>query len=357
MRRSISGDPTEMALRDLVDAAALMPGGQQILTRGSEYIHKHTKSTNDKYIGCIFFPELEPAARLPVKFSTASAVFTQKDHCYLDTDMLGRCALVMLPKHVGMTKEPTRKWGNNFVPHGYLYTFITNYQDEMWGLPTMLLGDDIPSFYTNVRLIGCSIRIQYIGALMNVSGMGACCLNYGFLPGHESVNTVEDSDYVQHVGTSAGLRQIWAPKDQNDFNYMNLTLESEQYGDSTQAFMIYFSNLPPGSMKLRVDIVRHWEGIPNEIIFPYVSLLREPYSEITIDVVSILHEKCPFFFIVSLAEVQKLWVILKPYLGIFDKLTNNYEVGELGLYSKLTGKNLKAEDNPLEAITKELDLI
>lgn len=353
-----SGDPTENAFRELIDAAILMPGGHSALMKTRDRINRYVESTKSNYINAIFFPEMAEPARLPTKFPSASAVFTQKDHFYCDTDMVGSLSLVILPKHVGGSTLPDMKWGaTDFVKHGYVFQFGENHQDDDWGKPQMLLDDDIPTYYTNIRLIGCSVRIQYIGAMMTVSGMGACCLNYGFMPGRESVNTVEDSDYVQHVGTAAGLRMIWAPKDQNDFNYMNLTTESQKFGDSTQAFMIYYSNLPPGAQKLRVDIVRHFEGIPNEIIYPYVAIGREPHSEATIEAACTFHEKCPFLFTLPLTDVQKTWMLFKGFFGIWDRFLNNFEFTNSGLYSKLTGKNITAEEDKIGAVSSELDLI
>jgi hypothetical protein len=354
---SVVNDPTESALKELIDSAVLMPGSHTSLVRTRDRLNRYIETTNSDYISTLFFPELSPPARLPTKFPTSSSIFTQKDHFYCDSDMLGRLALVILPKHIGSSEIDNMNWGTNTTSQGYVFSFTTNYQDENWGIPQLLLADNIPNYYTNVRLIGCSVRIQYIGALLNVSGMGACCLNYGFMPGHESVNTVEDSDYVQHVGTAAGLRMIWAPKDQNDFNYMNLTTQQQQYGDSTQAFMIYYSNLPAGAQKLRVDIVRQFEGIPNELIYNYVALARQPHSEATIDAAATFHEKCPFLFTLPLADVQKTWVLFKNFFGIWDRFLNNFEYTQSGLYSKISGKNISAESNPLDIVSKELDLI
>ena len=349
-------DPAESALKEMIDSAKLMPGSYGTLTRTRDRINRYIKSTKQDYLTAVFFPEMGPSARLPTKFSTASAIFTQKDHFYADTDMLGRLGIVVLPKHVGNTNDVSKKWGQYMTDEGYVYTFTENFTEELWGKPTMTLSDEIPTYYTNVRLIGCCVRIQYIGTAMTVSGMGACSINYGYIPGFESTKQVEDTDYVQHVGTSAGLRQIWAPKDQNDWNYMNLNRDDTKYGDMSQAFMIYFSNLPPGAQKLRIDIIRHFEGIPNDNIFQYVNLAREPHSEVTLSVAAEVHEKFTFLFTLPLDKVTPVFTKMKVLLEYLDIVAKGLERNESGLYSR-SGKNLLHEDNPLEVLFNEMELV
>ena len=69
------------------------------------------------------------------------------------------------------------------------------------------------------------------------------------------------------------------------------------------------------------------------------------------------HEKCPFLFTVPLKDVNKIFMIFKSYFGIWDRVLDSYDFTSNGLFSRITRKNVTAEENPLESVSKDLDLI
>ncbi len=353
-------DVTEATMKELIEAQSLSPGGHQALARIGDRIKRYINTVNENYIMGVFFPEcVTTAPKLPAKFDPPSTSFTNKSHFYINTDMIGRQALVFFPKAVGGGPNSLIQWGTltDQVQQGYVYTFEENYQDEAWGKPTMQLFDEIPQYYNNVRLIGASIRLTYIGVAQNVSGLMVGCINYGYQMGHENVTVVEDGQYTQHRFTGDGMRCIWLPRDNDDLKYINLTQQATSMGDYSQAVMIYLSNLPPGSQRVRVDIVRHFQGIPNETIYPYVGISREPYNEKTMDIAASFHEKCPFLMTLSPGSVSSVFATFKGLFSVWDKVLDNLENNNGQIYSKITNKNLSMSEKPLEELAKEIDLI
>ena len=350
-------DPTEAALKELVEAQALAPGGHAALMRMGDRIRKYTHPINGGYISTVFFPECVTPSRAPVKFDPPSTVFTSKQHTYISTDMIGRQAIVFFPKAVGGGPEVMMQWGNlsDQVQKGCLYTFEENYTEDAWGVPKMNLYDEIPTYYSNVRLLGSSLRLTYIGTAQNVSGMIVSAMIYGYQMSHESVTMVEDGLYVQHRMCQDGMRNIYLPRDMDDFKYMNLF--NGQLGDYTQAICIYMNNLPPGAQRLRLDVIRHFQGIPLETIFPYVNVAREPYSEKTMEIAAIFHEKCPFLVTLSPAQVSSVYNTFKNVFHIWDKVLDSIETSNGDIISKITGKNLTNSENPIEELMHEIDLI
>ncbi len=353
-------DPTEAAMKELIEASALSPGGHQALQRMGDRIKRYTNTVCEPYIVGVFFPECaQTAPKLPTKFDPPSTSFTNKSHFYISTDMIGRQALVFFPKAVGGGPNALMSWGTltDQVQQGYVYTFEENYQDEAWGKPTMQLYDEIPTYYSNIRLIGASIRLTYIGVAQNVSGLIVGCINYGYQMGHENVTVVEDAQYVQHRFTGDGMRCIWLPRDQDDFKYMNMNNPATAIGDYSQAIMIYLSNLPPGSQRVRVDIVRHFQGIPNETIYPYVGISREPYNEKTMEIAASFHEKCPFLMTLSPSSVSSVFATFKGLFSVWDKLLDNIDNAGGQIVSKVTGRNLSLAEDPLSELAKDIDLL
>ena len=50
-------------------------------------------------------------------------------------------------------------------------------------------------------------------------------------------------------------------------------------------------------------------------------------------------------------------MIFKSYFGIWDRVLGSYDFTSNGLFSRITGKNITAEENPLESASKDFDLI
>jgi hypothetical protein len=298
-------------LDGILEGARQYPGSADEIVGMSNYLKSHVSSTDASYLGNILFPELYPPARLPTRFGLPTAAFSHRSHFYLDPNINGNFGLIIFPKAIGSKK-------------GFAFQYLDSaWQDQNWGTAsTIKIADDVPDYYDHVRINGCVVRITYMGSLDQMSGVLVGSLDYGYIDGQNSVDVVEDGYYVQRNRTGEGIRCIWLPRDQRDQDF--IAADNAEGGDYTQAIMIYGASVPTeGSSKFRVDIERHFEGIPNQRIRDYVELRKASYNAKTLDVLGQIHEKMPHIMTLKMSQIHEVHDVMKNKLGIMDQAIEN----------------------------------
>lgn len=324
-------NPEYKALLDnVLEGVRQFPGASDEILNMSNYLRNQCSSTDSSYIGNLIFPELYPPARLPTRFALPTAAFVNKTHFYVDPNSTGNFGLIIFPKAIGGNLPKAATTTTPAVAAtGYAMQYISNaWQDSNWGAvdESTVVRDDIKNYYDHVRLNGCVVKITYMGSLEQMSGVLVCSIDYGYIAGQNNVDVVEDGYYVQRNRTGEGVRAIWVPRDQRDQDFMDTTTG----GDFSQAIMIYGASLPTeGSAKFRVDIERHFEGIPNQTIRDYVELRKATYSNKTLDILGQLHEKMPQLMTIKPNQVHEMHEIAKNKLGVMDMVIGQY--GEHGV--------------------------
>lgn len=300
-------------LDNVVESVRQYPNATDEITGMARYLTAQVSSTDSSYLGSLLFPELYPPARLPTRFGLPTASFAHRTHFYIDPNQNGNFGLILFPKAIGPKKN------------GYVFSYTNSaWSDQNWGtVDTTKIIDDIPNFYDHVRVNGCVIKITYMGSLEQMSGVLVGSIDYGYIDGQNSVDVVEDGYYVQRNRTGEGIRCIWLPRDTRDQDFIDVSTS----GDYSQAIMIYGASLPTeGSAKFRVDVERHFEGIPNQTIRDYVELRKAGYNPKTLDVLGMLHEKLPGLMTIKNSQVHEMNDIVRNKLGILDQVVEGVYV-------------------------------
>jgi hypothetical protein len=254
--------------------------------------------------------------------------------------VLGNFSLVFYPKAMG--------------PLGYLFIHRSDVWSETnWGPSTLAKADEIATWYDAVRLVGAMIKLTYMGSNDEMSGVLVGSVDYGFNTiTQPTVDRVEEANYVQRSKTVEGLRVIWFYKDTKDTEFV---ATAGNRGDVTQAITIYGTALPmtPGN-KLRCDIERHFEGIPNAEIRDYVEVRKSAYNENTLKALDAIHEKLPQLLNIKPNQLYEMHKLVMPKLSALDQILDTISPhGRGGLQYALTGEALgstEVESNSLAGI-------
>jgi hypothetical protein len=216
-----------------------------------------------EYVMSVLFPEYYPAARLPWAFPIPTAVFSQREHFYFDCNPDGNWGLVFIPQH-----NDGLNAGSPFLE---IYTDPA-FAASNWGAVTTTYSDNIGTYYDKVRLTAAVIVITYLGSLDDSTGVMVGGLDYGYIAGSDkTIDNVEDGYYIQRSSPFEGLRHVWWARDNKDFEFSSPGIAFDS------AILAYGQAFNP-STKLRIDIERHWEGIPNAEIRDYIEVKRAPHT-------------------------------------------------------------------------------
>lgn len=209
------------------------------------------KEFDDKYISALLFPEDSEAARIPTKFPLATANATQTFSFYVSTGNQGCGYVSVLPLDLSfcMAYQSRPEFDGNPQDSGALkhsYLNDTNcYQ--------------ILDFYAQGRVVGCSVRAQYIGEAMTESGLMVGAHVYDSTLGRISENVVENGYYISRGRPHEGIRLAYLPRDDGDLEYtaLDYRVKSAELPDSEGHFVAspgadygYGHNLQTGTLSL-----------------------------------------------------------------------------------------------------------
>lgn len=131
-------------------------------------------SLDIEYLHALYFPETSDAARIPSRFGMPSSTFTQRMSFYLNTGVNGN-------GFVGLSPQDT-SYFSAFRSSGDLVnelnTSAGTYSNFHWAGEN---SNYIPDKFSQARLVGCSMRISYIGTHDEESGF--LCSSHIFTAG------------------------------------------------------------------------------------------------------------------------------------------------------------------------------
>lgn len=326
----------------LYESSRQYPGYVEELKNVIAQLRQYVETSDENFIGQLLFPEFYPPARLPTRFSTPTAAFSVRDHFYVDPNVMGNFSIIFFPKAMG--------------PTGYVFLHRSDvWTESSWGPSTMVRADQINEWYDSVRLVAATIKLTYMGSNDEMSGVLVGSIDYGYNTTTPNVDRVEEANYVQRSKTVEGLRLIWFHKDTKDTEFVPTTSNA---GDQSQAILIYGTALPmsPGN-KLRCDVERHFEGIPNHNIRDYVEVKKAAYNENTLKALDLVHERLPQLLNVKPSQLHEMHRLVMPKLSALDQVLETIlPQGRGGLLHTLTGEALGSSevegDSGLEAVKK-----
>lgn len=122
----------------------------------AETLKEQYKTYDDDYLKAVLFPEESEPSRIPTKFPLPSALATQTWSFYLNTGKQGKGYVALMPQDLA-------------------FSCVYSPDDENWDGNPMNLGNDghkyspecfsypIIENYGSARVVGASMRVQYIG--------------------------------------------------------------------------------------------------------------------------------------------------------------------------------------------------
>lgn len=312
-------------VKSLVDQIREFPNSSEELQNIISALRAQVETTDSAYLAQLLFPEMYSAARLPIRFPIPTSVFSLRDHFYIDPNALGNFGLVFQPKIVGSA-------------NAYLKIYAEDsWTENIWTPTSSERKDSATNYYDSVRLTAAVIRLVYMGSLDEMSGILVGSLDYAYM-GTCTVESVEDGYYVQRSKTSEGLRLIWFPRDNRDEEFYRAT--DTEHAENT-GICIYGTALPTSAgNKIRVDIERHFEGIPNSTIRDYVEVAKAIPNEKTLEVISEIHSKMPQIMNVKPNQLGEVMSQVQGKLGIMDQILGGIKNIGGRLISSFTGDQI-----------------
>ncbi len=119
----------------------------------------------------------------------------------LPLDLAYRCAYKGMPDYDG---NPTNDGG-------YKHQYISECSN-----------DDINKYYASGRVVGCSVRAQYIGEAMSESGLLFGSHVFDSSLGRVSEDVIENGYYITRGRPHEGIRLAYLPRDEGDLEYTGL---------------------------------------------------------------------------------------------------------------------------------------
>lgn len=127
------------------------------------------------------------------------------------------------------------------------------------------------------RVVSAGINLQYIGQLHTVAGyfIGASTSNISaatnntFLP----YNSIEDISNKVVVSPLEGLKLIYIPSDNSQFEYYKATDYTEAGHESTRwksCMILAGSGLPPSTTCMRIDVTKNFEYVSKTNMREYI---------------------------------------------------------------------------------------
>ncbi len=124
----------------------------------------------------------------------------------LPLDLAYRCAYTSMASYDG---NPT----NN---GDYEHAYVNECQN-----------DDITKYYAQGRVVGCSVRVQYIGEAMTESGLLFGSHVFDSTLGRISEDVIENGYYITRGRPHEGIRLSYLPRDEGDIEYCGLDYRIE----------------------------------------------------------------------------------------------------------------------------------
>lgn len=269
---------------------------------------KVRKTQKAKNLIAILFPEFTMPVRLPNRFGQLTSVF--KTYRYLDISLpTGKFALMFNPKQLYCRTQTTAAWTYKATPNATSNTdFISGFDALSYPILTVynditssgnvicdsstryMYGDNVFDYFDDCALRAAVVRVYYIGSVLQAKGYMCGAIDYsqnindvwksppnGSNPWNTAL--VENGHYKRFGDPDSGMRFIWYPKDEED---LMMVTEDESKGDdyskNQQVVYIYGINLDSGAT-LRVDVVRHIEGLPKANVRAYMNIKRPEPGE------------------------------------------------------------------------------
>lgn len=257
---------------------------------------KKRKSTKAKNLIAVLFPEFTQPVRLPNRFGQLTSVF--RTYRYIDvTPVNGRFALMFNPKQLYMKTSTTAAWGTvNTGFDGSSYPILSLYDTinatgEVQASTTTryMYGDNVYDYFDECALRAAVVRVYYIGSSLEKKGYMCGAIDYSqdikttwqITAGNVAWSTslVENGHYKRFGDPDTGMRFIWYPKDEEDLSMVTEEqAKADDYSKNQQVIYIYGINLATDAT-IRVDIVRHIEGLPKHNVRAYMPIKRPEPGE------------------------------------------------------------------------------
>jgi hypothetical protein len=188
----------------------------------------------------------------------------------------------------------------------------------------------LDDYYKLFRLTSAVINISYIGQIELASGFLVGSLEYGVHPvlnADLTASGVEDGFNLQRtMNLTDGLRMLWFPMDITDQAFSDATTG---ISDSREAILIYGTGLPiEGNFQLRVDIERHFEGIPVQKARDFIATARGHSSPGAMKTLRAISAKTPRLLSLKPKEVAKVHNAVAGNLSWIDEIVDR--LGDFG---------------------------
>jgi hypothetical protein len=257
---------------------------------------KVRKSKKAKNLIAILFPEFTQPVRLPNRFGQITSVF--RTYRYFDiTPISGKFAVVFNPKQLYMQASGAFAYGSTLTgfdsdsyPICSMYTAIDSSGNVIVDQSTRhIYADNCFDYFDECALRAAVIRVYYIGSALEKKGYMCGAIDYGQdikttwqtgLNGTAwNTTQIENGHYKRFGDPDSGMRFIWYPKDEEDLQFVTIDqARAENYQRNQQTIMMYGVNLADDAT-LRVDIVRHIEGLPKHNVRAYMQMRRPEPGE------------------------------------------------------------------------------
>lgn len=257
---------------------------------------KVRKSKKAKNLIAILFPEFTQPVRLPNRFGQITSVF--RTYRYFDiTPTGGKFAVMFNPKQLYMatSTDPaytgvTTGFDSSSFPLCSMYTNLDVNGNVIADANTKhVYADNCYDYFDECALRAAVIRVYYIGSALEKKGYMCGAIDYGqdiktlwqTSSGQVAWNTtqIENGHYKRFGDPDSGMRFIWYPKDEEDLEFYTAEqAKADNYQKMQQVILMYGVNLADDAT-LRVDIVRHIEGLPKHNVRAYMQMRRPEPGE------------------------------------------------------------------------------
>lgn len=304
----------------------------------AQTLKEQYKTYDDDYLKAVLFPEESEPSRIPTKFPLPSALATQTWSFYLNTGKQGKGYVALMPQDLA-------------------FSCVYSPDDENWDGNPLNLGNDghkynpecfsypIIENYGSARVVGASMRVQYIGEVQQESGIMVGSHVFDATIGMISEDIVENGYYITRGRPHEGMRLSYLPRDESDTEYCDLNYKirftgtnsnyavdpnkaynnaptdlavdiwnptnqdfSPEVDSATNKFkrpdqfigqlakrgvsntpyqmVVYWVGMPKDEAWIRVDVTRHLECVPRMKLRDIIAVKKCTPNQETVDVVA-----------------------------------------------------------------------
>ncbi|MFM7088411.1 MAG: hypothetical protein ACKOW9_02685 [Candidatus Paceibacterota bacterium] len=238
---------------------------------------KNRQTNKAKLLLSILFPEYVQPCRLPDRFGQLTSVF--RSYRFLDVvPNSGFISIAFTPRCLTADANfPILQVRYNLSGANVVAASGDNFMQS----------ENVFDYFDSAVLRAAVIRVYYIGSQEYQKGYFCGGIDYSFdvqtaantgASGTVySLNAIENGFNKRFSGPEEGVRFAYLPRGNNELAFeelaTNVTTSRNQ-----QAILIYGRNLAP-DCSIRIDIIRHIEGLPKESVRPYMSVKRPEPGE------------------------------------------------------------------------------